>query len=123
MPSSFFFVPLTTARTASARATALLGSRLGLVQATLAGVLWGTTGVVVQLVRDDTGLSAVSISFYRLAIASVALLLLSTARLAPLLAALRSGPGPLVLVGWGLRRTSRCTSWLSRPPGWALPPW
>jgi DME family drug/metabolite transporter len=102
MPSSFSSFSSITARTVPARATALLGARVGLVQITLAGVLWGTTGVVVQLVRESTGLSAVSISFYRLAIASVALLLLSTARLAPLLAALRLSPGPLVLVGVGL---------------------
>ncbi|WP_432487767.1 DMT family transporter [Kineococcus sp. SYSU DK018] len=102
MPSPVFSSPSVTARTVSTRATALLGARVGLVQVTVAGVLWGTTGVVVQLVRESTGLGAVSISFYRLAIAAVVLLLLSTVRLSPMLAALRLSPGPLVLVGVGL---------------------
>ena len=85
-----------------ARLTPIRGARAGLVQVTLAAVLWGTTGVVVQLVRDVSSLSAVSIGFYRLAIAAVVLLLLSAGRLGPLLAALRSTPGALVLVGVGL---------------------
>lgn len=79
-----------------------LGARAGLVQITVSGVLWGTTGVAVQLVRESTGLSPVSIGCYRLAIAAVVLLLLSAARLGPLLAALRLMPGSLVLVGMGL---------------------
>jgi drug/metabolite transporter (DMT)-like permease len=80
----------------------VLGARAGLVQVTLAGVLWGTTGVVVQLVRDVSSLSAVSIGFYRLAVAAVVLLMLGARRLGPLLAALRSKPGALMLVGVGL---------------------
>lgn len=79
-----------------------LGARAGLVQITVAGVLWGTTGVAVQLVRAATGLSPVSIGCYRLAIAAVTLLLVSAARLGPLLTALRLMPGPVVLVGAGL---------------------
>lgn len=78
------------------------GARAGLGQVTLAALLWGTTGVVVQLVREATTLSAVSIGFYRLAVAAVVLLLFGARRVRPLLTALRSTPGSLVLVGVGL---------------------
>jgi DME family drug/metabolite transporter len=79
-----------------------LAARTGLVQVTLAALLWGTTGVAVQLVRDTSSLGASGIGFYRLAIAALVLLVWSHRRLGLLLAALRSTPGRLVLVGVGL---------------------
>jgi len=67
-----------------------------------AGFLWGTTGVVVQLVRASTGLSPVSIGFCRLAIAALALLFFLARRLRPVVSALRAQPGLLALIGAGL---------------------
>lgn len=76
----------------------------GLLPITLAGVLWGTTGVVVQLLRQLTGLSPVSIGFYRLAIAAVVLVLLLRwrRRLCLVFAAVRSAPVSMTLIGCGL---------------------
>lgn len=50
---------------------------LGLVQITVTAVLWGTTGVVVQVLHDR-GLSPVSLAFYRLAVGAVVLLAVAT---------------------------------------------
>lgn len=52
----------------------LFGARLGLVQICLAGVLWGTGGLVLQVVRAITPMSVLTVSAYRTLIASVALL-------------------------------------------------
>ena len=71
----------------------------GLVAITVAGVLWGTTGVVVQIIRQSADLSPVSVGFYRLAIAALALSVFVGRRLRP---ALRSRPLPLLLIGAGL---------------------
>ncbi|MEU5945722.1 EamA family transporter [Micromonospora sp. NPDC047465] len=75
---------------------------MGLLYVTAAAVLWGTTGVAVQLVRESTALTPTGIGFYRLAIAAVVLLALVAHRPRPVLAALRSQPVVLVLVGVGL---------------------
>ncbi|MGW3783330.1 DMT family transporter [Micromonospora chokoriensis] len=77
-------------------------ARTGLIQITVTGVLWGTTGVAVQLLRDSTGLSPVSIGFHRLAIAALVLLACTAGRLRTILAALRAAPVPLLLTGVGL---------------------
>ncbi|MGW4682422.1 DMT family transporter [Micromonospora taraxaci] len=77
-------------------------ARTGLIQITITGVLWGTTGVAVQLLRDSTGLSPVSIGFHRLAIAALVLLACTAGRLRTILAALRAAPVPLLLTGIGL---------------------
>ncbi|MEU7770026.1 DMT family transporter [Micromonospora taraxaci] len=77
-------------------------ARTGLIQITVTGVLWGTTGVAVQLLRDSTGLSPVSIGFHRLAIAALVLLACTAGRLRTILAALRAAPVPLLLTGIGL---------------------
>ncbi|MER7415571.1 DMT family transporter [Micromonospora peucetia] len=78
------------------------GTRRGLLYVTGAAVLWGTTGVAVQLVRESTTLTPTGIGFYRLAIGAVVLVALVAHRLGPVLAALRSQPVALVLVGVGL---------------------
>ncbi|MGW1452018.1 DMT family transporter [Micromonospora sp. NPDC002411] len=77
-------------------------ARTGLIQITVTGVLWGTTGVAVQLLCDSTGLSPVSIGFHRLAIAALVLLACTAGRLRTILAALRAAPVPLLLTGVGL---------------------
>ncbi|MER7556440.1 DMT family transporter [Nocardioides sp. NPDC126508] len=51
-----------------------LSARLGLVQICLAGVLWGTGGLILQIVRAITPMSVLTVSAYRMLIASVALL-------------------------------------------------
>ncbi|MFE6509936.1 DMT family transporter [Nocardioides sp. NPDC057767] len=50
------------------------GARLGLVQICLAGVLWGTGGLVLQIVRPITPMSVLTVSAYRMLIAAIALL-------------------------------------------------
>ncbi|MET8041650.1 DMT family transporter [Micromonospora sp. NPDC005215] len=86
----------------AAPATAASPARTGLIQITVTGVLWGTTGVAVQLLRDGTGLSPVSIGFHRLAIAALVLLACTAGRLGTLRSALRAAPVPLLLTGLGL---------------------
>lgn len=77
-------------------------ARRGVIAIAVAGLLWGTTGVVVQLVRESTGLSPASIGFYRLAVAAAALLLFGARHLRPALSALRAQPALLTLIGAGL---------------------
>lgn len=77
-------------------------ARSGLIQITVTGVLWGTTGVAVQLLREGTGLSPVSIGFHRLAIAALVLLACTAGRLRTVVSALRAAPVPLLLTGVGL---------------------
>jgi DME family drug/metabolite transporter len=77
-------------------------SRRGLLYITGAALLWGTTGVAVHLLRESTTLTPTGIGFYRLAIGAVVLLALVAHRLGPVLAALRSEPVALVLIGVGL---------------------
>ena len=48
-------------------------ARAGLLAVSGAGLLWGTTGVAVRVVQDHSGLSAVSIGCYRLAISALVL--------------------------------------------------
>jgi DME family drug/metabolite transporter len=77
-----------------------VSQRLGLIQITVTALVWGSGGVVVQLLHTHTGLDPVSIAFYRLAVAAP-LLLVATAR-KPLMAELRRRPGLLVATGIGL---------------------
>jgi drug/metabolite transporter, DME family len=74
-------------------------SRAGLLQITVAAALWGTSGVVASLVHDSTGLGPLQISFWRLAFASAAMLLIALPRLRLVLRAARRQP--LALVGAG----------------------
>ncbi|MEU7849979.1 DMT family transporter [Micromonospora parva] len=89
-------------RTLPAASAARHAARSGLIQITVTGVLWGTTGVAVQLLREDTGLSPVSIGFHRLAIAALVLLACTAGRLRTIVSALRAAPVPLLLTGVGL---------------------
>lgn len=93
---------VSTLSTAPSTVRSVAGQRAGLVQITVAALLWGTTGVVVQLLCDLTGLNPVSIGFYRLAIAAVLLLALMGCRLGELGNTFRAAPVALPLAGLGL---------------------
>ena len=75
--------------------------RLGLLQICVAGVLWGTGGLALVVLRDLTELSVIVISAYRMAIAALVLLLVvaSTRRLGHVRAILAEHPGRVCLVG------------------------
>jgi DME family drug/metabolite transporter len=75
-------------------------SRAGLLKISAAGLLWGTTGVVVQVLHQTTALSPVGIGFYRLAVAAVVLLVICRPR--AIQAAFRVAPAGLILTGIGL---------------------
>lgn len=76
---------------------------VGIVQVSLAGVLWGTGGITLQVIRDHASMSFVTISGYRMLIAAVALgaAVVLLRRGAELVALLRSSPGTACLVGVG----------------------
>ena len=76
---------------------------LGLLQVCLAGVLWGTGGLGVQVIRDHEAVSVLTISAWRMAIAAVVLLvvLLVLRQLRGLGVLLRTHPLRVVLVGCG----------------------
>ncbi|GLZ58219.1 DMT family transporter [Micromonospora sp. NBRC 107095] len=92
----------TTRTPLPAASAARHAARSGLIQITVTGVLWGTTGVAVQLLREGTGLSPVSIGFHRLAIAALVLLACTAGRLRTIASTLRAAPVPLLLTGVGL---------------------
>jgi len=76
---------------------------VGIVQISLAGVLWGTGGITLQVISDRTPLSFVTVSGYRMLIAAVVLVaaVVVLRRSAELAALLRSSPGTASLVGVG----------------------
>jgi DME family drug/metabolite transporter len=78
------------------------GARLALLQLSAAAILWGTAGVVVQVVAEGTGLGAVAIGFYRLLFAAVVMLLLGWPARRRIAAAFRSAPVAIMLAGAGL---------------------
>lgn len=74
--------------------------RRGTTLVSVAGVLWGTTGVVVVRLHEHTGLDPVTAGFYRLAVAAGVLAVVGVRR--PWLGALRQAPVGLALTGLGL---------------------
>jgi DME family drug/metabolite transporter len=76
-------------------------SRGGLLQVALAGILWGTGGLALEVVRDHAPMSVLTISAWRMTIATAALLavLLVGRRLRTVVALLRERPAQAVLVG------------------------
>ena len=76
-------------------------ARLGLIQISLAGVLWGTGGLAVQLIRERVPMSVLTISAWRMGLAAVVLVLaVLLMRGAPdLRRLLRERPGTAVAVG------------------------
>lgn len=79
-----------------------LSARLGLVLITLAAVLWGTSGVIAQLVHRSTGMGPMDISFWRLAVSAAAMLVIALPRFGSILAALRRNPWALIAAGVAL---------------------
>ncbi|CAB4696684.1 MAG: EamA family transporter [Actinobacteria bacterium] len=75
--------------------------RLGLAQICLAGVLWGTGGLGVQIVRDHVPMSVLTISAWRMGIAAVVLLVavLATRQGAAVAQLVRTRPAYAALVG------------------------
>jgi drug/metabolite transporter, DME family len=73
----------------------------GLPQICVAGVLWGTGGLVVQLIRDRVPMSAVTVSAYRMVLAAVVLfvVVLLLGRAASLRALFRVQPARALVVG------------------------
>jgi DME family drug/metabolite transporter len=73
----------------------------GLLQICLAGVLWGTGGLAVQVIREHAPLSPTTISAYRTTIAALVLLAacVVTRRLGAVRRLLADRPAPTVFVG------------------------
>lgn len=78
-------------------------ARIGLLQISLAGALWGTGGLAVQLIRDITPMSVLTISAYRMLIAAIVLVVvvLVVGRGGPLRALVKERPVHAVAVGCG----------------------
>jgi DME family drug/metabolite transporter len=78
-------------------------ARLGLLQVSAAGVLWGTGGLVVTLLHRDDGLGAMTVSGWRMALGSVALVLFAsvTARARAVGRTLSAHPVRTAVVGCG----------------------
>jgi DME family drug/metabolite transporter len=78
-------------------------TRIGLLSVCLAGILWGTGGLALEILRDHSSMSVLTVSAYRMLIAAVALAAASLAlRRGPQLVALaRAHPGRAAAVGLG----------------------
>ena len=78
-------------------------TRSGLLFVSLAGVLWGTGGLALEILRDHAQLSVLTVSAYRMAVAAVVLVAASfVVRRGPQLAALvRLHPVRATAVGLG----------------------
>lgn len=80
---------------------ALASSRVGLLQVALAGVLWGTGGLALEVVRKHASMSVITVSAWRMVIAGAALvaILLARRRWRSVVTLLREHPACAVLVG------------------------
>ncbi|MFI6427729.1 DMT family transporter [Promicromonospora sp. NPDC050880] len=78
-------------------------TRTGLVFVCLAGILWGTGGLALEILRDRSPMSVLTVSAHRMLVAAVVLLAASLVlRKGPHLAALvRAHPARAVAVGLG----------------------
>lgn len=76
---------------------------IGLAQVCLAGVLWGTGGLVVTVLHEREGLGAMTASAWRMAVAAVALVVFAAlaGRWRSVRATLRTQPVAAVVVGCG----------------------
>ena len=76
-------------------------ARRGLIQISLAGVLWGTGGLAVQLIRERVPMSVLTISAWRMGLAAVVLLaaLLVLRQVPELRRLLRERPWTAIAVG------------------------
>ncbi|MFE7506299.1 DMT family transporter [Promicromonospora sp. NPDC057488] len=77
--------------------------RIGLLLVCLAGVLWGTGGLALEILRDHSSMSVLTVSAYRMLIAALVLVAASfVLRRGPqLLALVRAHPVRAVVVGLG----------------------
>jgi DME family drug/metabolite transporter len=78
-------------------------TRIGLLLVSLAGILWGTGGLALEILRDHSSMSVLTVSAYRVAVAAAALVVASlVVRKGPQLVALvRDYPARAVVVGLG----------------------
>jgi DME family drug/metabolite transporter len=78
-------------------------TRIGLLLVSLAGILWGTGGLALEILRDHSSMSVLTVSAYRMAVAAAALVVASlVVRKGPQLVALvRDYPARAVVVGLG----------------------
>lgn len=78
-------------------------TRIGLLFVCLAGILWGTGGLALEILRDHSPMSVLTVSAYRMLIAAVALLAASFAlrKGSHLVALVRAHPVRAVVVGLG----------------------
>lgn len=78
-------------------------TRIGLLFVCLAGVLWGTGGLALEILRDHSSMSVLTVSAYRMLIAAVALVAASVVlrRGSQLVALARAHPGRAAAVGLG----------------------
>jgi len=76
-------------------------SRLGLVQVSLAGVLWGTGGLGVQVIREHEPMSVLTISAWRMGLAAVVLVaaVVLLRQAGDIVRLLRERPAPALLAG------------------------
>lgn len=76
-------------------------ARIGLFQISLAGVLWGTGGLAVHVIRDAEPMSVVAISAWRMVIGAIALLVAVALlrQLGDLRTLVRRHPGRVVVIG------------------------
>ena len=76
-------------------------ARLGLVQVSLAGILWGTGGLGVQVIREHEPMSVLTISAWRMGLAAVVLVaaVLVVRQAGDVARLLRERPGPALLAG------------------------
>jgi DME family drug/metabolite transporter len=76
-------------------------ARLGLLQVSLAGVLWGTGGLGVQVVREHEPMSVLTISAWRMGLAGLVLLaaVVLLRQAGDVVRLVRERPGPAVLAG------------------------
>ena len=101
-------------------------ARLGLLQICLAGVLWGTGGLGMQVIREHAPMSVLTVSAWRMLIAAVVLLAaVLLLRQAPSVVALARDPSAARGArGRRARRaTRRSTSGPWSPPGSPSRPW
>ena len=77
-------------------------ARLGVLRITAAAVLWGTSGVIAQLVHRSTGMGPLDISFWRLAVSAAAMLLIAAPAFGPVVRAARRDPWALTAAGIAL---------------------
>lgn len=78
-------------------------ARIGLIQICLAGILWGTGGLAVQLIRDIAPMPVLTLSAYRMLIAAVVLgsVVMAVRRGSQLTALIVERPLNVVVVGCG----------------------